>query len=345
VSAAQQVYINGRFLCTEATGVQKYALGLCRELQKITPEIKIIAPRGSYDCKGLRVIKAGRLNGFLWEQYFLPFYLWRHKGALLINLCNTAPLLCKRQIVSIHDLAFLKDKKWFSSSFRRWYRYLIPRLIKKSPAIVTVSDFIKDEMVDTFAIKPSKIHVVPNGVPEMVFDSERPFPFPYLLLTGVYNRRKNAAFIMNQLPEIKKIPLHIVGLGSDDTIYRNTEWPEDSHLHILNYVEDRRYYTLMKHAEAVVFPTEYEGFGIPVLESLLLGTPVLVSDMPFYRRSFGDLPFYYTPSETQSFMEELKKINIHKQNTQDVTDLKNKYNFTHSAELLTDLISKCLKML
>lgn len=345
MSVSQQVYINGRFLCTEATGVQKYALGLCRELQKIYPGILIIAPRSSCDSRGLKTVKAGRGSGFLWEQFFLPFYLWRRKTPLLINLCNTAPLLYKRQIVSIHDLAFLKNKEWFSSSFRRWYRFLIPRLLKKSPVTVTVSEFVKNEIVNTYGVKPSKIHVVPNGAPEMAFDSERPFPFPYILLTGVHNRRKNAAFVINQMSEIKNIPLHIVGLGSDENIYNNTEWPEDSHLHILKYVEDRHYYTLIKHAEAMVYPSTYEGFGIPVLESLLLGTPVLVPDLPFYRSSFGDLPLYYKPSDTKSFMDELKKINIHKQKTQDVTDLKNKYNFTQSAELLADLISKCLKIL
>ncbi|OPZ97620.1 MAG: Glycogen synthase [Bacteroidetes bacterium ADurb.Bin408] len=345
MGAAQKVCINGRFLCANATGVQKYALGLCRELQKLNPGIEIIAPCGNFSFKGLQVVKTGRVKGFLWEQCFLPFYLWRHKSPLLINLCNSAPILYKNQITCIHDLAFLKNPQWFSRSFRKWYTYLIPRLIKKSKAVVTVSDFIKDEIINAYNVLPSKVHVVPNGIPKMDFDNEKPFDFPYLLLTGVYNARKNASFVIKMLPEIKKTPLHIVGLGSDAAIFHNSEWAHDDFLHLFKYVSDQRYYTLIKHADAVVFPSEYEGFGIPVLESLLLGTPVLVPDLPFYRRSFGDSPLYYKPSDEKSFLEELEKIKIQKQKNLDVTDLKNKYNFTQSAVLMADLISKCLKML
>ena len=147
MSISPQVYINGRFLCRKATGVQKFALGLSAALQKKYPDVLLILPKGNYNCYGLNVRKSGWGSGFFWEQIWLPLYLWFHSRPLLINLCNTAPLLYKKQIVTVHDLAFLKDKSWFSPAFRRWYKYLIPRLCRKSLAIITVSEFIKKEII------------------------------------------------------------------------------------------------------------------------------------------------------------------------------------------------------
>ena len=148
-----QILINGRFLCQKATGVQKYALGISLALQKKHTEIVVVCPNNTKDLYGLKVKKTGYGNGFFWEQIWLPFFLLFHKKSLLINFCNTAPLLVKNQIVTIHDLAFLKNNQWFSSSFRRWYNFLIPRLCHRSLKILTVSEFIKKEISVEFKIQ------------------------------------------------------------------------------------------------------------------------------------------------------------------------------------------------
>lgn len=336
------IYINGRFLCRKATGVQKYALGLCAALQKLHPEIVIIAPNGHYDNCGLNVVKTGWGSGFFWEQLWLPLYLWFRAAPLLINLCNTAPILYKQQIVTIHDLAFLKDKTWFSKSFRRWYQFLIPRICKKALSIITVSDFIRKEIVSTYAIPENKIYIVSNSTPDMVFEEKSPCPFPYLFLTGAYNPRKKAAFILSLLPELKKKNYHVVCVGVEADIYGNVNFKNDEYLHLLNYVNDRQYYTLMKHAEALVFPSEYEGFGIPVLEALVLGTPVILPDIAVYRESFGEIPLYYKPGDANSFLQEVDKINIYKPTAKQSSFLKNKYNFTQSAEVISEIIKRSI---
>lgn len=339
----QKIYINGRFLCRKATGVQKYALGLCAALQKDYPDIIIIAPHGHYDCHGLNVTKTGRGSGFFWEQFWLPLYLWLHACPLLLNLCNTAPLLYKKQIVTIHDLAFLKDKSWFSPAFRRWYKFLIPRLCRKALSIITVSDFIRQEIANEYSISENKINLVPNSIPDMFFDEERPYPFRYLFLTGIYNPRKKASFIISLLPELKKMNYHIVGVGVDAGIYGSVAFAKDEHLHLLEYIDDKQYYTLMKHAAALVFPSEYEGFGIPVLEALVLGTPVILPEIPVYRESFGEMPVYYIAGDAVSFLQEMDKINIYKPTAKQVSVLKNKYNFTKSADVIFEMIKRYIK--
>jgi glycosyltransferase involved in cell wall biosynthesis len=333
-----KLYINGKFLCQKATGVQKFALGISLAIQKKHPEIIVIAPKGNYNCHGLKVEKSGWGRSFFWEQIYLPLFLLFHPGYLLVNLCNTAPLLIKTQIVTIHDLAFLKNKEWFTKTFLIWYKFLIPRLCKRSHSIITVSEFIKNEIIDEYKILQKKIIIVPNGIPQMEFNEQRPFPFKYLLLTGIYNPRKNAQFVISQLSEIKKKNFHIVGVGANTGIYGNTEFLPDENLHLLNYVDDNQYFTLMKHADALVFPSVYEGFGIPILEALIIETQVIAPDIIVYRESFGDLPIYYKKNDANSFLDSLNIINIKKPSTNELSHLKNKYNFDKSAEILLSTI-------
>jgi glycosyltransferase involved in cell wall biosynthesis len=333
-----RIFINGKFLSQKATGVQKYALGISMALQKINPDIIVLAPTGNYDTSKLVIkqFKFGR--GLMFEQVWLPLFVLFHKNSLLINLCNTAPLLLKKQIVTIHDLAFLKNEAWFSSSFRRWYSFLIPKLCKRSLAILTVSEFIKNEIIAEYSVSPEKITVAPNGIPEIVFDEEKPFSFRYLMLTGIFNRRKNSSFVLSLLPAIKKMNLHIVGIGSDADIFGENKLPEDDYLHILNYIDDRKYYTLLKHATILIFPSDYEGFGIPVLEALEMETPVMVPDMPVYRESFGGLPIYYSANNAEDFLKKLNNINKGESPKKDEAFLKNKFNFDKSAMKVSEII-------
>jgi len=339
MTVSKRVYINGRFLTKNATGVQKYALGLCKQLQIMNIDYLIIAPNGYYDNYGLQIKKTIFGGGFLWEQLFLPFYLWLHKGGILINLCNTAPLIYKNQLVTVHDLAFEKNKKWFHAFFSIWYSFLIPHLCKRAKGVITVSEFIKNEIIETYGICSDKITVIPNSIPDMVYEEERPFQFRYIFLTGVYNPRKNNLFVINLINELSKMDYHIVAVGDDAGIYNKLSFTQDNKLHILKYTDDRLYYTLLKHAECLIYPSEYEGFGIPVLEGLVLGVPVLLPDMTFYHEIFGDLPLYYKQGDAESLLNKLKEINIYKTEVKDINILKNKYNFTASANMLQNLIN------
>lgn len=339
VPGSKKIFINGRFLGQRATGVQKYALGITLAMQKKYPDIIILCPRGRFDDYGLKIKKCGWGRNFFWEQVWLPHFFLFKKNILLLNFCNTAPLLIKRQIITIHDLSFLKNKNWFSASFRRWYKFLIPKLCRRSAEIITVSEFTKKEICCEFSINAEKINVVSNGVPEIIFDEQKPFPFRYIFLTGIFNPRKNAAFVISQTDEIKKRNLHIVGVGEKNKVFENIEFPKNENLHLFEYADDKKYYTLLRHADALIFPSEYEGFGIPLLEALSIGTPVIAPEIPVYKESFGTLPIYYESENKEDFLRALDKINSFKPNANELQHLKNKFTFEKSAEVLSAIIN------
>lgn len=263
----------------------------------------------------------------------------KYPDAILVNLANSGPVRFRRQIVTVHDLAFLKDRTWFRSPFRWWYRYLIPRLCRRALAVVTVSEFIQKEVCATYHLQEKKVQVVPNGLPAMDFLPERPVDDPYLLMVGIQNPRKNARFVLNQQDEIHKMGLHILGLRGAGRIYGSTNFKENRHFHIFSGVDDRSYYTFLKHAEALAFPSPYEGFGIPILEALVLGTPVLVPDLPSYRTSFGEGPLYYKEGDAGDFIARLNEARVQKTSTKGESNLKIKYNFEHSSGILADVIN------
>ena len=130
------IIINSRFLSQKITGVQRFAIEICKELKKSSLEIEFVSPKNISNSKVadlLEVKKIGFLTGHLWEQITLQVYV-RRKKAVLISLCNTAPLFLENQIITIHDLSFRLYPEWNSKIFSFVYNKMIPIIAKKSKA-------------------------------------------------------------------------------------------------------------------------------------------------------------------------------------------------------------------
>ncbi len=169
-----ELLINGRFLTQQVSGVQAFARSICREISA-TLNFKIVIPGKAVlldDEFSDRIIRFGSLQGHLWEQMELPLFVKRNTGTILLNLCNTAPLNLKNQVITIHDLAFRKNPNWFNPFFSSFYNFLIPRISETSKAIITVSQTIKNELTGQYGISKDKIFVVGNKVGETFLETE-----------------------------------------------------------------------------------------------------------------------------------------------------------------------------
>ncbi len=164
------VVVNCRFLTRPVTGVERFAEELTTRLVELRDDILLVAPAGELrknEIGGQPVHRVGRLRGHLWEQSELPLFAHRHGRALMLNLANTGPAFSHEQIVAIHDINHRRNPASFSWRFRTLYRALTPLLVRNAAAVVTVSQFSKQEIA-TYYGRADGVVVIPNAVGEWV---------------------------------------------------------------------------------------------------------------------------------------------------------------------------------
>lgn len=152
-----EIYINGRFLMQRVTGVQRFALEIIKQLNKENDfKFVLLVPKNykaMHELKHIEIRKVGNFEGHLWEQIDLVKYVKRKP---LINLCNTAPILKKNQIVVIHDAAVYNSPKGFSFLFRNWYKIMFSFISKRTTRILTISDFSTRELIKYLHVDKEK---------------------------------------------------------------------------------------------------------------------------------------------------------------------------------------------
>ena len=164
----------------------------------------------------------------------------------------------------------------------------------------------------------------------------------YVLLIGGNNPRKNNNFVLNQISAIQNLGYYIVVLSNNTSVFINNSETVHPSVRNLNYMENDEYYSLIRNASALIYPSIYEGFGIPILEALCLKTLVICSDLPVFKESFGEGPIYFKNNDNNSFLAALKKIETAKVSEEYVENLKKIYNFKSSANLFISEL-KCLE--
>jgi len=166
------IYINGRFLSQKITGVQRYALELIRSIDKILDvdsnkcncsKFTLLVPHNAKNIpifNHISIKQVGRLTGHLWEQFELPYFV---RNGFLVNFCNTAPVIKKNQIVTIHDVSVYGFPQAYSTVFKAWYRLLHKTNTVRSRQILTDSNYSKTELCKFCNISPYKVDVVSLG--------------------------------------------------------------------------------------------------------------------------------------------------------------------------------------
>lgn len=342
------IVINGKFLSQKVTGVQRYAREIISETDKICAgqDIVILTDKNAVDIpelKNIRVVRAGHLAGNLWEQITLPLYAKKHK-ALCVNLCNMAPILAP-DVVVVHDISFKVNKSFFSKKFVLWYNFVFGHIMKKIRLIATVSEFSRGEISREYGIPPEKILVTYNGWQhfqrisgaENVSEKYNLTDGNYCFAMSSMAPNKNFRWIAQTAKLNPQMTFAVSGSVNKKVFGDIFDFEIPDNLKFLGYVEDEEAKTLTAHCRAFLFPSYYEGFGIPPLEALSIGAKVIVSDRSCMREIFGDCVNYISPDRPESELEKVidKPCN-------EPSRLLEKYSWENSAKLLYSEIKAML---
>lgn len=316
------VFINGRFLVQRTTGVQRYAIELVKTLDALIDEGKIntsvnlvlLAPKAvlyKIPLKRISFERVGRMTGYLWEQIELPYY---SRSGLLVNLCNTAPLLKVEQMVTIHDASIFAYPDSFSLPFLTWYRTMLPTIGNNSRIVVTDSEFSKRELMRYCGFAEAKIRVIYCGV-DHVLSFGRDYSVlrehglldePYVLTVGSLDPRKNVLNTMRAMSILgDAAPNIVIAGGGNSSVFAGQNLPRLDSAKYLGHIGDAALRVLYENAACFVYPSFYEGFGFPPLEAMSCGCPVIVSDRSSLPEVCGNASLYCDPDDPRDIADKI----------------------------------------
>lgn len=310
------IVVNARFLTQPITGVQRYGIEISLQLKKLDPNIVFVSPKNiiHHDiAKSLSAIPLGTLKGHAWEQVDLPLFLKKNNNPLLVNLANTAPIRYKNKVSTIHDIAFEKFPQNFSWKFRKFYSFLVPKIIKSSRKIFTVSEFSKKELCLLYKIDTSKIQVIPNATSTIFTRIPNIEPQEkYILAVSSLTYQKNFTGLIDAFNLLSDKSHRLLLVGS---INRNFA-PKDlikkidsnDRIKFTGRVSDAELVSLYSNATAFIHPSFYEGFGIPPLEAQACGCPVICSNAASLPEVCNDAALYFDPYNAQDMASKIDTL-------------------------------------
>ncbi len=314
------ILINASLLSQPAIGISVYLNNLIYELRKTDAENKYYFLHQSSSNPVVRILS---------EQFAVPDAVKREKIDLYHNPDHMLPwreLRCK-SVITVHDLAFYKFPSKFGFLKCTFKRSITPRSIKRADAIIAVSQSTKNDILAGFDIPEEKVSVVYNGVGGRFFPQEDKGALnavadrydlngSFILSVGTLEPRKNIPLLIEAFAIFKKRTgaLHkLVIVGNPGWLYENIfsspkKFGVEGDVEFLQGVESEDLPLIYQLADLFVYPSLYEGFGLPPLEAMACGTPVITSNVSSLPEVVGDAGILIDPSDAQGLAGEIEKV-------------------------------------
>lgn len=323
--------INGRFVTQQITGVQRYAREIVSAFDDILSQdrdlayrlgLRLIVPgAGGSDVprpRTIGLVTAPVLSGHLWDQFVLPFY--ERDGVL--SLGNFGPVLARRHVVCIHDANTFIEPDSYSLKFRLAYQTLLPLIGRRAIRVATVSEF-SARMLATYGIcERDKIFIAPNGHEHVLrWDSRlanlpmlADLTRPYVLLIGSRARHKNIQLVLQIASALDELGLDVVVVGSASAIFSGQDSDHTApNIRYTGYLGDNELAALYARALCLAFPSRTEGFGIPLLEAMTIGCPVVSSDAASLKEVGGDAVLYAAPDRPHEWLSHIAGLSTNQE--------------------------------
>jgi glycosyltransferase involved in cell wall biosynthesis len=373
-----KLHIESSSFYGKRTGVGRYGLSITKALMHLRqkdsfvlfnfkrPGLELSLDTSLPDNAKIKFIKwfPGRIHSLLLRKGIpmpLEIYgLMKSKVLIFPNFISWPSLFHKKRISVIHDISFKYHPQFIQSKNLAYLRKQLPKSLKRSTVIVAVSTSTKNDLVKEYGVSPDKISVIYNAIDHNIFNQKASsnqsqvlnkynLPEKYILFVGTVEPRKNISGLLKAYSESfpkHNLPLVIVGNKgwNDEEIENSFKQLSSLPIHRLGFVDDPDLATLYASASLFVYPSYYEGFGIPALEAMASGCPVVCSNSSSLPEVVGDAALMVDPDDTKGLVEKIIMVldddNLRNSMSEKGLIQAKKFSWEKSAQKLSDLIDK-----
>ena len=318
------IAINGEAWCRNLTGIERLAIEVTQYLDEMVQpgEMELLVPQNAKNLPSLKNIRIIVLpvevsQVIKWTQVHFQKYVLKNKR-IPLNYANTCPFFVPG-FSFIHDIYCKLYSQDFTSRrdkiVRLYSNFMYRTIAKRAKAVFTVSEYTKKTITDTYHVSPDKIHVVYSGVSgykeipsdEKIFDrlpqlKEKSFYFTL----GSLSVRKNLKWIADHAELYPNEIFAVSGKPLPSVVPPELEKLKSlPNIVMTGYLSDEEVKALLSKCKAFVFPTYFEGFGLPPLEALSCGAPIIVSNITSLPEIYGKCAHYIDPNEPNVDLEKL----------------------------------------
>lgn len=355
------VYINARFLTQPVSGVQRYAHEILNALDQLLSQNQetlqffgpfvALCPHGRIPKQRwnkIEIRQIGKSKGHIWEQTSLNIAT---RDGILVSLGNSGPLFHSAQILALHDANIWDIPLAFSARYRLLHKTIRPLLAKRAQGLLSVSRYSANRLADRLNILPQRFAIVPNGadhITKIKEDSDVLQRFDlvkngYLLSVGNQSPNKNIHRLIQAHGVVSAQVPPLVVIGGQTSGLQAQSNKAFNNVKFLGRVDDAALRGLYENAKGFVFPSLYEGFGIPPLESMLLGTPVLASQKSALPEILQDGVMWFDPLDIDDMTKSMIEFAELTHGERDKLiarghAIADKFRWSRSAQLLLDQI-------
>jgi glycosyltransferase involved in cell wall biosynthesis len=318
MNKTKKILINGDFLCRNLTGVERFAYEICKRLDSLaqTGVFAIYVPANTPhipEYHSIEIIRSrSRVSSFvIWTHFTFQKYVITHP-VIPLTFSNVCPLV-NPGYVFLHDIYSTIYPQDFASRRDKliciYTRFMSRYIAKHAKKIFTVSEYSRKQIADTYRVNINRITVVPNGwdhfktikTDNTVFTRFfRLIPHEYFFTLGSLSTRKNLKWIAVYAQKHQNTVFAVSGKSISGLIPAELETLKTlPNVVLLSYVNDGEVKALMTNCKAFIFPSYYEGFGIPPLEALSCGVPVIVSNAASLPEIYGTCAHYISPDNPE----------------------------------------------
>lgn len=349
-----RIAINGRYIVRKQTGQERFAQELVREIDKIVKpgEFTLVVPQWAEDrliphYKNIAIVKYGNVKSHFWEQTNFWWWVKKHK-MISMNLTTTCPLLCPG-IVCLHDCMEIEASNMLAhNTYSRlslvWHKLIFCVATKKAKRILTVSEYSKKKLHELLNVPTERISVIYNAwqhynhvaadyniFEKLPKDIERK---QYYMALSSMTPQKNFKWICEVAKRNPKVQFVVTGSKVGLTLASDANQHIEN-IHFTGFLTDGEVKALMTECMAFIHPAVYEGFGIPPLEAMSCGAPLILSTCTCLPEIYEKSAHYIDPYNYDVDLDKLLAEPV--ETAKNVLD---KFDWTREAKKLYDVLSK-----